>query len=739
MKAKWKKLAVAAVSCVMASTMAFSFAACGGKGKTREGDDSSEVYNSVLGEFYEYYSKAKNKENTLAERFALMAQAEAKLYESGVLLPTQANGGNYAVSKAANATVSSVAWGNDSDREHYMVVANTPIKKTDRQALKEYYNDASHATQSGADYIAHVKSYLESKGYTLKDTYNRAYTSDPTTFDVLATSQQSDTEPVVQTFDGLVEYDVKNHMQPAMATAIPSSVASDKNVPNPAFGEDEVEDTVTFTFQIRTGQQWVDNQGRKVADFKAEDFATGFQHMLDAEGGLEWLVDGVVVGVDEYLGGTVGFDKVGVKVDNAANTVTYQVYQSAESYFLTMLSYSVFAPLSKEFYESKGGKLGKKDFDASAETYSYGKTSADIAYCGPYIISEHTKENKITFTANSTWWNSNGTNARNVQTINWHYNDGKDVTKAYNDFKANTIDGCGLTGANVTSAKTDKWSGDSESIFDTYAYTSAMDSTAFCAFLNVNRAAYANWDDGSVKSPQKYDEQVRTNAAMNNVNFRRALITSIDRKTYQSHVMGADLAETSISNMYTPGTFVSLPGEAKVKLNGTDKTYAAGTMYGEIVQDQLNADGVKITVWKKVDGAFTYTGFDGWYNADYAKAELELAVAALAEAGVTVDAKHPIQIDYPYFSTNANYTARANALKQGIETVLEGKVQINLVACDTSHQWQYAGYYTVDGTQSNYDVYDLSGWGPDYGDPQTYLDTMLPDYNGYMTKCLGLF
>ena len=34
---------------------------------------------------------------------------------------------------------------------------------------------------------------------------------------------------------------------------------------------------------------------------------------------------------------------------------------------------------------------------------------------------------------------------------------------------------------------------------------------------------------------------------------------------------------------------------------------------------------------------------------------------------------------------------------------------------------------------------DVSGWGPDYGDPQTYLDTFLPDYAGYMIKCIGLY
>ena len=64
---------------------------------------------------------------------------------------------------------------------------------------------------------------------------------------------------------------------------------------------------------------------------------------------------------------------------------------------------------------------------------------------------------------------------------------------------------------------------------------------------------------------------------------------------------------------------------------------------------------------------------------------------------------------------------------------------INMVECATSAEWYYAGYYPEVGSDSNYDICDLSGWGPDYGDPQTYLDTMLPDGVGYMTKAIGLF
>ena len=78
-------------------------------------------------------------------------------------------------------------------------------------------------------------------------------------------------------------------------------------------------------------------------------------------------------------------------------------------------------------------------------------------------------------------------------------------------------------------------------------------------------------------------------------------------------------------------------------------------------------------------------------------------------------------------------------LKQSVEKVTNGFVIVNKVECATSADWYYAGYYPGNGYEHNFDIYDVSGWGPDYGDPQTYLDNMLPDHMGYMIKCLGIF
>ena len=160
-----------------------------------------------------------------------------------------------------------------------------------------------------------------------------------------------------------------------------------------------------------------------------------------------------------------------------------------------------------------------------------------------------------------------------------------------------------------------------------------------------------------------------------------------------------------------------------------------------MVQAQLDADGVKIKVYdpQADNGNGAGDGYDGWYNVDNAIEEMNIAIEELAAKGVTVDAANPIYVDLPYPSISETSTNKATAFKQSVENALGGKIIVNLVASADKDGYYYAGYYTERGNEANYDIYDLSGWGPDYGDPQTYLDTFLPDFEGYMVKCMGIF
>ncbi len=85
------------------------------------------------------------------------------------------------------------------------------------------------------------------------------------------------------------------------------------------------------------------------------------------------------------------------------------------------------------------------------------------------------------------------------------------------------------------------------------------------------------------------------------------------------------------------------------------------------------------------------------------------------------------------------FSKGAQSFKEAVEEALQGCVMVNLVNCEKPADWYWAGYYTETGKDANYNLYDVSGWGPDYGDPATYLDTMLGDGAGYMAKCLGIF
>ena len=668
---------------------------------------SAAIYDAQLGAFNTLYQAAKEETN-VSKRYALMAQAEAKLLEAAVLIPGTTNGGNYGLSRVAKRSASTVLWGNDSDRFHNVLVTTELITAEDQTHLKAMWNEV----RGTGTYTQKAIDYLTEKGYTLKNTYNMGYASDPKTWDALATSRAADSEAIVNTYDGLVEYDNENEIKPALAESWEVS-----------------EDGLTYTFHIRQGAKWVDAQGREVADVKADDFVAGMQHMLDAGGGLEYLVENIIVNALEYNTGDVtDFAEVGVKATDD-NTVVYTLCQPT-SYFITMLGYNVFAPMSRTYFESKGGVFGKDDYKTAVDagTMKYGQTVNDIAYCGPYTVTNHTAENTIVFEANPTYWNKDNIT---IKTLTWKFNDGKDPTKAYEDTKAGTLDGCGLSSASLEACKAD-------GNFEKYCTVSDTDATSFVLFLNLNRNAYANFNDETkAVSTMTDDQKKRTDVAMLNVHFRRAIGMGLDIATYNGQVVGEELKLNSVRNSYTPGNFVALEEDVTVEINGESKTFAKGTYYGEIMQAQIDADGVKIKVWDAENQ--TSDGFAGWHNPANAYEELQQAITELKEFGVEISKDNPIVMDLPYYSGADIYTNRAQTLKQSVEEALQGCVVVNLVSCADAQEWYYAGYYTESGKDANYTLYDVSGWGPDYGDPATYLDTMLGDGAGYMAKCLGIF
>lgn len=776
------------VSLVLALAMILSLCACGDKptptpdgsktpdqtpsSSTGTGDNATpvlgeyvpvtynedELYDAILGEFNEIYQQAKSESN-VSKRWALMAVAEAKLMGAGTTSFTICKGGNYSISRLAPGTISSILFGNDSDRFHNAVVVDKFIPADQVAEMRAKWNEL----RGTGTYEEWVKGYLTEKGYQIKDTYNwNGYDGDAETWDILASSQATDAEFLVNTFDGLMEYDIENVQQPALATSVEqgetTALTPDRDEEGNIITDEDgnivmKEVTVpTYTFHIREGAVWTDSQGRKVADVQADDWVAGMEHLYDANGGLEDLLNGIILNGTEYnLGEITDFSMVGVK---ALDKYTVQYTLAAPCpFFMTMMGYSIFAPMSREYFTSQGGKFGAL-FDAAASDYNYGKGPDSIAYCGPYLVSSYTPKNSIVFSANPSYWNADGIN---IKTITWPYNDGSDATKAYEDAKSGLTDGTGLSATSLELARAETLSGDDATVFDKYAYNSNTDATTYFGWLNVNRRAFANYnDDTKLVSTQSHgsadaidpdnevytsdivDDTARAHVALNNRNFRLAINLCVDRGAYNSLRMGEDLKFANLINSVVPGDFCYLEEDVTIDINGKETTFPAGTAYGEIVQTQIEADGLPMVVFDRESGKST--GYDGWYHLSEAQEYMEKAVEELLAQGVEITKENPIILDTCYYSGSEFMTNQANLLKQTYESAFDGLLQINLYPAAEFDEYNRATYYPESGAEMNYDLaYGASGWGPDWGEPSTWLDCFQPFGEGYMVKSMGLY
>jgi ABC-type oligopeptide transport system substrate-binding subunit len=687
-----------------AGVLTLALSACGEVCPKYMRDSDYGAYEVALGNFGDLYAKAQGVSDD-SERFVQYALAEAALLDSATLMPTTTQGGNYAITRVAPRTVPYSFWGNDSDRLAGTVIVKKGegdkafIKKGDRAALLAKW-EAARKGEGTYDPAAELKAL----GYEIGDTFSSSYQTFPETLDVLNTSMQADTESLVNAVEGLLEYDNFGvaHGKIAKSWDVEKNVDEEGNVYD------------VWTFELNEGRKWYKADGTEYGVVSGDDFVAGFQHMLDAQAGLEWLADGVVAGVHDYLSGkTKDFSKVGIKAED--NKLTFTL-EKEESFFPTRLSYSCFMPMNRAFFLAQGGAFGIEEFKkaSTAATYKYGLISdrTTAVYNGPYVPNQLTDGTIIKYTLNPNYPDADKISTK---TLSWIYDAGENPTAYYGFAVAGDINGCGLGAASGLLAKAKE-----DGNFDKYAYIADTNATTFFGGFNVNRGTF---ETGSVKSTQTEAEKEFTHRAMNNKNFRMALQHAWDRAKWNAVSTGDELAAKNLRNSYTQPEFVSLTKDVVYE----EHTFAKGTSYGELIEYFL-----KNTFKRNVKIA---DGQDGWYNADLAKQYL---ASFKEEIGDNVN--FPIKLDVTYFSGSAANTAQAKAFEQIIEDVLgKDSVDVVLNAAETSTDYYAAGYRAANGEAGNFDVFYGSGWGPDYGDPSTYLDTFLGDGAGYMTKVVGLF
>ena len=656
--------------------------------------DDEDIYYSIYGKFCDLTEKARNASSN-EERFCFEAQAEAELLDTATMIPNTTKGGAYTISRIAPRTSPFVQWGNDQDRWHSYVISDEFITPAEREELIALW---SKAVAEGGTYDA--AAYLTSKGHKIQTDFTYSFATAPVTLDWLNTSSQSDTEITVQCVEGLVEYGLNLQLEPKLAESWEIS-----------------DDGKTYTFHIRQDAKWYTAEGAEYAPVTARDFVCGFQHMLDCKAGLEGLVGAggaEIHGVADYLGGG-SFDEVGYK---AADDYTLVVtLDKPVPFFMTMLTYSIFLPICESFYEAQGGVYGVEEYaNRDTNTYKFG-LNTDVSsqvYCGPFLLQKLQPSSEILVVKNPNYHDADKVT---LNSIKWIYDNGENPDAFYNDTVNGVYAGCTLGKA---SGLLDKAKADGN--YDKYAYISDTESTSYFGGLNVNRGTFA-LESGNCASPKSEQEKADTVTALNNKMFRKAMMHAFDKKTQNAVSRGDELAETNLRNMYTHPEFVKLDSDYTDE-NG--HTFPAGTMYGEMVQYYCDQIGCKVNV---------KDGLDGWFNPTLAN---EYLATAKEQLGDTVT--WPIQIDVVYYSASDTQVAQANCYKSSIEDTLgKDNVVVNLIEATTPEDYYACGYRAANGEAGNFDMFYGSGWGPDYGDPCTYLNTFDYAVDGYMLKVEGLF
>ena len=433
------------------------------------------------------------------------------------------------------------------------------------------------------------------------------------------------------------------------------------------------DDASEWYFTIRDDAVWSTSAGEEYDAVTAEDFVTGLKHAVDSKSETLGLVADLIVGLREYSEGTGTWEDVGIKADG--NQLTYTLTGPC-GYFDGMTTYTILWPINAEFLESKGSDFGAVEPDS-------------ILYNGCYILSSLVPAQEVRFDANPNYYDAKNVFVQHVVVT---YSDGKDPAQNFNMFVNGEV-----TSTTVNQSLPEVVAKAAE-LYPDNQYKSMTTATSYWGAFNWDRQMYALYNDPSVSTTSKTDAQkADAKAAILNADFRRAVYAAYSAHAVEAITLGEEHADGVIRNTLVPYTF---------------QTTSDGRTYGSIVEKyaaELVAD---------YEGIDLNDGHDAWYNPELAKT---FAERAKEELGDSVS-EWPIHIDVPVYAASENQKNMQLAMKKSIEDAIGDYVVIDLQFLEGNSSVYYSSFYNMPtGEENSIDLVFGAGWGPDYGDPLTYL------------------
>jgi len=489
------------------------------------------------------------------------------------------------------------------------------------------------------------------------DTYSLFANFDITTLDYVYNNKSSNGDYTSNFIEGLLTQDNHGTLIAGMAK---------EWAPN--------EDATEWTFTIRDDAVWSTNNGEEYDAVTAEDFVTGLKHAADSKSETLGLVADLIVGLRAYSEGTGTWEEVGVKAEG--NKLTYTLTGPC-GYFDGMTTYSILWPINAEFLESKGADFGAVD-------------ASSILYNGAYILSSLVPAQEVRFDANPNYYDKDNVFVKHVVVS---YSDGQDPAQNFNMFVNGEVTSTAVNQA-LPQVKAD-----ADKLYPDNQYKSMTTATSFWGAFNWDRRMYNLYNDPSVSTTSKETDAQKadTKAAILNANFRRAVYAAYSAHAVEAITRGEELADDVIRNTLVPYTFA---------------TTTDGRSYGAIMTKYVEE------LVPEYAGINLNDGQDAWYNPELAKTFIE---RAKEELGDSVSA-WPVHLDVPVYAANENQKNMQLAMKESIEKAIGDYVVIDLQFLEGNSSVYYSAFYNQPtGVENSIDLVFGAGWGPDYGDPLTYI------------------
>ena len=483
-----------------------------------------------------------------------------------------------------------------------------------------------------------------------KITFRSLYSGEVQTLNYLTTSTTNDYAISANIIDCLVDYDQYGNITPGLAESWESN-----------------DDMTEWTFHIRKGVKWVDNNGKEMADVTANDWVAAARYVNDAahESDNQYMYDtgAVVHNAQAYYdytaymlaseNGTKDTDADGEKLEpvdpvNAEDigveapddyTLVYKL-DAPCSFFTSIVSYTSYMPVSQACLDEYGD--------------SFGLDNESLWYNGAFILSTYEPQEKHVLTKNASYWDKDHVYLDEVVST---YNADASSVEA-NMYKNGEIDY-----ASISADLLDSWLKD-DAVKDEVHGSRPNNSFSYFFCFNFDPQFDAEYEPDNWK------------LAVNNENFRKAMMASMDRVKALT-VSEPYNPESLLNNTVTPANFAAAAG----------KDY---TQY-DALKDITNGDS-----------------FDAAKAVEYrdkAKEELE-------KEGCTF----PVKVLMPYNPSVTNWDKECQVLEQQMESVL-GTDFIDIIV----QAGPETGFLSAVRRSGAY-AFMKCNWGADYADPQTWSE-----------------